>query len=160
MDIGRSWVANLVGAFVDFCQLTICGRPIAVTLESGVNFPDTPDMYGCGAKERLVGEAIKGRRNAVIVATKFGGVRDDHGKFVGVNGRPESVCACCDASLQRLGIGQIDLSYQHRRRPQPGIEHGCGEPLNPAPGTRRLVFQPWLLPLPPGRRPGRNLVTR
>ncbi len=83
-------------------------------LDLGVNFLDTADMYGCGINEKLVGRAIKGRRDQVILATKFGNVREEQGKFLGVNGRPEYVRQCCDASLRRLGVGQIDLYYQHR----------------------------------------------
>src|SRR5512136_2840063 len=67
-------------------------------LDLGLNFLDTADMYGCGENERLVGRALKGRRHAVILATKFGNVRDAQGKFLGVNGRPEYVRACCEGS--------------------------------------------------------------
>src|ERR1039457_6248553 len=95
-------------------------------LDLGVNFLDTADMYGCGINEELVGRAIKGRRDQVILATKFGNVRDEQGKFLGVNGRPEYVRKCCDASLQRLGIGQIDLYYQHRVDPSVPIEETVG----------------------------------
>jgi len=83
-------------------------------LELGVNFLDTADIYGCGANEELVGRAIKGRRNQVVLATKFGIVRNAQGQSVGVNGRPEYVRQACDASLRRLKIDSIDLYYQHR----------------------------------------------
>src|SRR5690606_1815928 len=84
-------------------------------LDAGVSLLDTADMYGTGANERLVGKAIRGRRDAMFLATKFGIVRDasDPSKR-GVNGRPEYVRACCDASLARLGVDHIDLYYQHR----------------------------------------------
>ncbi len=95
-------------------------------LELGVNFLDTADMYGCGINEELVGRAIKGCRDQVILATKFGNVRDQQGKFLGVNGRPEYVRQCCDASLQRLGVDQIDLYYQHRVDPDVPIEETVG----------------------------------
>jgi aryl-alcohol dehydrogenase-like predicted oxidoreductase len=95
-------------------------------LDLGVNFLDTADMYGCGDNEKLVGRAIKGRRDQVILATKFGNVRDAQGAFLGVNGRPEYVRKCCDASLQRLGIEQIDLYYQHRVDPDVPIEETVG----------------------------------
>ena len=95
-------------------------------LDLGVNFLDTADMYGCGINEELVGRAIKGHRDQVILATKFGNVRDEQGKFLGVNGRPEYVRKCCDASLQRLGVGQIDLYYQHRVDPNVPIEETVG----------------------------------
>ena len=95
-------------------------------LDLGVNFLDTADMYGSGDNEKLVGRAIKGRRDQVILATKFGNVRDAQGAFLGVNGRPEYVRKCCDASLQRLGIEQIDLYYQHRVDPDVPIEETVG----------------------------------
>ena len=83
-------------------------------LDLGVNFLDTADMYGPFTNEILVGRAIKGRREKVILATKFGNQRSADGKFLGVNGRPEYVRQCCDASLKRLGVEYIDLYYQHR----------------------------------------------
>lgn len=95
-------------------------------LDLGVNFLDTADVYGRGENERLVGQAIADRRDRVILATKFGNVRDAEGKFAGVNGRPEYVRQCCDASLKRLGVNVIDLYYQHRVDPQVPIEETVG----------------------------------
>ena len=95
-------------------------------LDLGVNFLDTADMYGLGANETLVGKAIRGRRSQVVLATKFGNVRDASGKFLGVNGRPEYVRSACDASLKRLGVDVIDLYYQHRVDPQVPIEETVG----------------------------------
>jgi aryl-alcohol dehydrogenase-like predicted oxidoreductase len=95
-------------------------------LDLGVNFLDTADMYGCGDNERLVGRAIRGRRDRVILATKFGNVRDGQGKFIGVSGQPEYVRHCCDASLRRLGVEHIDLYYQHRVDPNVPIEETVG----------------------------------
>ena len=95
-------------------------------LDLGANFLDTADMYGLGANETLVGKAIRGRRSQVVLATKFGNVRDASGKFLGVNGRPEYVRAACDASLKRLGVDVIDLYYQHRVDPQVPIEDTVG----------------------------------
>ena len=95
-------------------------------LDLGVTLLDTADMYGCGENERLVGRAIKDRRREVILATKFGNVRDKRGNFLGVSGRPEYVRACCDASLRRLGVDVIDLYYQHRVDPQVPIEETVG----------------------------------
>lgn len=92
----------------------------------GVNFLDTADIYGCGENERLVGRAIKGRRREVVLATKFGNMRDGNGNFLGINGRPEYVRKCCDASLLRLGVEEIDLYYQHRVDPQVPIEETVG----------------------------------
>ena len=96
-------------------------------LDLGVNFLDTADMYGLGANETLVGKAIRGRRSQVVLATKFGNVRDANGKFLGVNGRPEYVRSACDASLKRLDVDVIDLYYQHRVDPQVPIEETVGE---------------------------------
>ncbi len=87
---------------------------IHLALELGVDFLDTADMYGPHTNEVLVGAAIKGNRDAYVVATKFGNERLADGSFVGINGRPDYVRAACDASLQRLGIETIDLYYQHR----------------------------------------------
>ena len=83
-------------------------------LDRGVSLLDTADMYGPFTNERLVGQAIQDRRDEVIIATKFGNVRDESGAFLGISGRPEYVVACCDASLQRLGVEVLDLYYQHR----------------------------------------------
>ena len=83
-------------------------------LDLGVTFLDTADMYGPFTNEQLVGRAIAGRRDDVVVATKFGNERRPDGTRVGVNGRPEYVRTACDASLGRLGVDVIDLYYQHR----------------------------------------------
>jgi aryl-alcohol dehydrogenase-like predicted oxidoreductase len=83
-------------------------------LDLGVNFLDTADMYGPFKNEELVGRGLRGRRAQVVLATKFGNVRGTDGSFQGVNGRPDYVRACCDASLRRLGVDCIDLYYQHR----------------------------------------------
>ncbi len=95
-------------------------------LDLGVTLLDTADMYGCGHNEELLGRAIAGRREQVVLATKFGNVRDAAGKFLGVNGRPEYVRACCEASLRRLGVTEIDLYYQHRVDPAVPIEETVG----------------------------------
>jgi aryl-alcohol dehydrogenase-like predicted oxidoreductase len=83
-------------------------------LELGVSFLDTADMYGPFTNERLVGRAIAGRREQVVLATKFGNERRADGSWIGINGHPEYVRRCCDASLERLGVDHIDLYYQHR----------------------------------------------
>jgi aryl-alcohol dehydrogenase-like predicted oxidoreductase len=96
-------------------------------LELGVNFLDTADMYGRGENERLVGRAIAGRRDEVVLATKFGIVRDpEDPRGRSVNGRPEYVVRACDASLRRLGVDHIDLYYQHRVDPDVPIEETVG----------------------------------
>ena len=83
-------------------------------LDLGVTFLDTADVYGVFKNERLVGKALRGRRDEVVLATKFGNQRGEDGSWVGVNGRPEYVRSACDASLARLGVDVIDLYYQHR----------------------------------------------
>jgi aryl-alcohol dehydrogenase-like predicted oxidoreductase len=95
-------------------------------LELGVDFLDTADMYGVGRNEELVGRAIKGRRDRVVIATKFGSMRSASGGFLGVNGRPDYVRQACDASLKRLGVDVIDLYYQHRVDPKTPIEETVG----------------------------------
>src|SRR5919198_837892 len=95
-------------------------------LELGVTLLDTADMYGPFTNERLVGRAIAGRRDEVVLATKFGNVRNEAGDFLGVRGDPEYVRACCDASLERLGVDVIDLYYQHRVDPDVPIEETVG----------------------------------
>jgi aryl-alcohol dehydrogenase-like predicted oxidoreductase len=88
-------------------------RVIHHALDRGINFLDSADMYGWGHNETLLGKALRGRRDGVIVATKFGQTKDAAGKQ-GVDGRPEYVRQACEASLKRLGIEVIDLYYQHR----------------------------------------------
>ena len=96
-------------------------------LDLGINFLDTADVYGCGDNERLLRDALKDQCSRIILATKFGNVRDEQGKFLGVNGKPEYVRQCCEASLQRLGVEVIDLYYQHRVDPQVPIEDGWSD---------------------------------
>jgi aryl-alcohol dehydrogenase-like predicted oxidoreductase len=95
-------------------------------IDLGVSFIDTADMYGTGRNEELVGRALRGRRNQVILATKFGNVRGPKGEFLGVNGRPEYMREACEASLKRLGVDVIDLYYQHRVDPKTPIEDTVG----------------------------------
>jgi aryl-alcohol dehydrogenase-like predicted oxidoreductase len=95
-------------------------------LELGVDFFDTADIYGPWINEELVGRALAGRRDGVVVATKFGNVRAPDGKFLGVDGRPEYVRACIDASLARLRMDHVDLYYQHRVDPKVPIEETVG----------------------------------
>ncbi|NJP90482.1 aldo/keto reductase [Nonomuraea sp. FMUSA5-5] len=93
-------------------------------LDLGMNFLDTADMYGRGANEELVGRAIKGRRDEVVLATKFGVKRDGDSRTI--ENSPEYIRAACDASLQRLGIDHIDLYYMHRRNPDVPVEESVG----------------------------------
>jgi aryl-alcohol dehydrogenase-like predicted oxidoreductase len=95
-------------------------------LDLGVTFLDTADMYGPFTNERLVGQAIKGRRDEVVLATKFGNVRDERGNSLGIDGSPEYVRRACDASLKRLGVDHIDLYYHHRVDTKVPIEETVG----------------------------------
>jgi aryl-alcohol dehydrogenase-like predicted oxidoreductase len=95
-------------------------------LDLGINFLDTADIYGMGHNEQLVGRAIKGRRDEVFLATKFGNVRGPNGEWLGVNGKPDYVRQSCDASLKRLGVERIDLYYQHRVDTEVPIEDTVG----------------------------------
>ena len=101
-------------------------RTIHRALELGVTFLDTADMYGVGKNEELLGRALKGRRDEVVLATKFGNMRSEDGQFLGINGSPEYVKIACEASLRRLGVDYIDLYYQHRVDPVPPIEETVG----------------------------------
>jgi aryl-alcohol dehydrogenase-like predicted oxidoreductase len=95
-------------------------------IEQGVNFLDTADMYGPWTNEILVGKAIADRRNKVVLATKFGVMRNEKGDFLGINGKPDYVRSACDDSLKRLGLDHIDLYYQHRVDPDVPIEETVG----------------------------------
>ena len=95
-------------------------------LALGITFLDTADAYGPHTNERLVGQAVKGRRDRFVIATKFGNVRGADGSWAGVSGRPDYVKAACDASLARLGADSIDLYYQHRVDTQVPIEDTVG----------------------------------
>jgi aryl-alcohol dehydrogenase-like predicted oxidoreductase len=95
-------------------------------LDLGINFLDTADMYGPFTNEKLVGRAIRDRRDDVVLATKFANVRGLKGEFMGIRGDAEYVRQACDASLQRLGVDHIDLYYQHRVDPNVPIEETVG----------------------------------
>jgi aryl-alcohol dehydrogenase-like predicted oxidoreductase len=101
-------------------------RVIHRYLDAGGDFLDTADVYGIGTNESLVGKAIRGRRDGVVVATKFANVRGPKGEFLGVRGDPAYARQCCDSSLKRLGIDVIDLYYQHRVDPRTPIEDTVG----------------------------------
>ena len=123
LGLGCMGMSDFYGPRDDEASIAVIHR----ALDAGVSLLDTADMYGVGANERLVGQAIRERRNEVFLATKFGIVRDpqDPSKR-GVNGRPEYVRACCDASLARLGVERIDLYYQHRIDRDVPIEETVG----------------------------------
>ncbi len=95
-------------------------------IERGINFFDTADVYGQGRNEEFIGRVLKQHRDKVIIATKFGIVRNAKGEFTGVSSKPEYIRAACEASLRRLGIETIDLYYQHRVDPETPIEDTIG----------------------------------
>lgn len=101
-------------------------KVIQRAIDLGVNFIDTADMYGPFTNEVLVGKAIKGRRDEVVLATKFGNSRGENGEFLGVKGDPDYVRKSCDASLRRLDVDVIDLYYQHRVDTKVPIEETIG----------------------------------
>src|SRR5258707_751208 len=110
------------------------------SLELGMNFLDTADMYGPYKNEELVGRAIQDRRDEVILATKFGIIRDPKNPSVrGVNGKPEYVKRSCEGSLKRLGTDYIDLYYQHRVDPDTPIEETVGA-LAELVGERKIRY--------------------
>jgi len=95
-------------------------------IELGITFLDTADMYGPFTNEKLVGKALAGRRDQVLLATKFGNERGEDGSFLGVNGKPEYVRKACDDSLRRLGVDHVDLYYQHRVDTEIPVEETWG----------------------------------
>jgi aryl-alcohol dehydrogenase-like predicted oxidoreductase len=99
---------------------------IHLAIERGITFLDTADMYGVGKNEILLGQAIAGKRDNVVIATKFGNMRGEDGSFKGINGTPDYVKSACEASLKRLNIDVIDLYYQHRVDPNTPIEDTVG----------------------------------
>lgn len=123
LGLGCMGMSEFYGAGDDGESLSVIHR----ALDLGITFLDTADMYGVGRNEELVGRALKGRRDRVVLATKFGNVRGANGERLGINGRPDYLRRACDASLKRLGIEHIDLYYQHRVDPNVPIEDTVGE---------------------------------
>ncbi len=122
MGLGCMGMSEFYGAGDDAESLKTIHR----ALELGITLLDTADMYGPFKNERLVGKAIADRREQVVLATKFGNMRNEEGAFLGVSGRPDYVKQCCDDSLQRLGVDHIDLYYQHRVDTSVPIEETIG----------------------------------
>ena len=121
IGLGCMSMSNVYGKADDAESIAVVHR----ALDLGVNFLDSSDMYGWGQNEELLGRALRGRRDRVVLATKFGNLRKPDGT-AGVNGRPEYVPQACDASLKRLGVDTIDLYYQHRVDPSVPIEETIG----------------------------------
>ena len=121
IGLGLMPLSGVYGAADDAASEDLIRRAI----DLGVDHLDSADMYGWGHNEELLGRAIKGRRDRVVVVTKFGQIRREGGPN-GVDGRPEYVARACEASLRRLGVDVIDLYYQHRVDPAVPIEETVG----------------------------------
>jgi aryl-alcohol dehydrogenase-like predicted oxidoreductase len=122
MGLGCMGMSEFYGASNEDEAIATIHRAI----DLGVTFLDTADMYGPFTNEKLVGKAVRDRRDGVVVATKFGNMRGEDGAFLGVNGRPDYVRKACDDSLRRLGVDAIDLYYQHRVDTKTPIEETVG----------------------------------
>ena len=122
IGLGCMGMSDFYGPADESKNIAVLHRALAL----GINFIDTAEMYGPFTNEQLLGRALQGRRDGVVIATKFAIQRGADGSFQGVSGRPEYVKQACDASLARLGVDTIDLYYQHRVDPQVPIEDTVG----------------------------------
>ena len=122
IGLGCMGMSEFYGASDDARSIEVIHHALA----RGVSFLDTADMYGAGKNERLVGRALKDRREEAFLCTKFAVRRGEDGSWLGISGRPEYVAAACDASLARLGVDHVDLYYQHRVDPEVPIEETVG----------------------------------
>src|SRR3984885_5472295 len=122
LGLGCMPMAGMYGSKEETESLRVLARALAL----GCTFFDTADAYGPFTNERLVGKALAGRRDQVVIGTKFGNIRRDDGSFLGGNGDPAYVPQACDASLARLGVDYIDLYYLHRVDPEVPIEETVG----------------------------------
>jgi aryl-alcohol dehydrogenase-like predicted oxidoreductase len=122
LGLGCMGMSDFYGASDEAGNLALLDE----ALEIGCTFWDTADMYGPFTNEQLLGKALAGRRDQIILATKFGVKRGTDGSWLGISGSPDYVKACCDASLKRLGTDHIDLYYQHRPDPAVPIEETVG----------------------------------
>jgi len=122
IGLGCMGMSDFYGSSSEAQNLAVLERAAAI----GCTFWDTSDIYGPFTNEILLSKALKGRRHQITLATKFGVVRGQDGSWQGVNGSPDYVKACCDASLKRLGTDHIDLYYQHRPDPKTPIEETVG----------------------------------
>ncbi|MDH7795271.1 MULTISPECIES: aldo/keto reductase [unclassified Beijerinckia] len=120
IGLGCMSLTGTYGASTDEASIDV----IRAALDNGVTLLDSSDMYGDGKNEELIAQAIKGRRDQAVIATKFGNLGGRGGKFA--DGKPETVVRSCEASLKRLGIETIDLYYQHRIDPDVPVEETVG----------------------------------
>src|SRR5262245_61353994 len=123
LGLGCMGMSEFYGAAADETQSV---ATIHRALALGIDLLDTADVYGPFTNERVVGRAIRDRRDQVVLATKFGNVRNEDGTWLGITGRPDYVRQACDASLKRLGVETIDLYFQHRVDPDTPIEETVG----------------------------------
>jgi aryl-alcohol dehydrogenase-like predicted oxidoreductase len=122
IGLGCMGMSEFYGKSDDVSSIDLIHKAI----DHGITFFDTADMYGVGHNEMLLGQALRGKRDQVVIATKFGNVRRLDGGFLGISGKPDYVKAACDMSLKRLGVDVIDLYYQHRVDPETPIEDTVG----------------------------------